>query len=89
MCSNVVARLQRKGQVVVAILSCIPMAFVSGRVSATKLGGDGRVPLKIEGSRLDRNSLYRLRQLRAYFSGKLNPVTKPRFFRLTVHVCCI
>ena len=86
MCRNLVAGLQRKGQVVVAILSCIPMAIVSGRVSATKLGGDGRVPLKIEGSRFDRHSLYRLSQLRAYFSGKLNPVTKPRSFRLTVHI---
>ena len=67
MCSHLVAGLQCKEQVVVAILSCIPMAFVSGRVSATKLGGDGRVPSK-EGSRLDRHSLYRLRQLRAFFS---------------------
>ena len=38
-----------QGQAVEALLSCIPMAFVSGRVWAAKNSVDGRVPLKIEG----------------------------------------
>ena len=57
------------------------------RVWATKLGGDGRVPLKIEGSRFDRRSLYRLRKLCGYFTEKHNSDTKPRVFRLTVQTC--
>ena len=56
------------------------------RVWATKLDGDGRVPLKIEGSRFDRQSLYRLRKLCGYFTQKLHPDTKLGFFRLTIHV---
>ena len=56
------------------------------RVWATKLDGDGRVPLKIEGSRFDRQSLYRLRKLCGYFTQKLHPDTKLGFFRLTIHI---
>ena len=59
------------------------------RVWATKLDGDGRVPLKIEGSRFDRQSLYRLRKLCGYFTQKLHPDTKLGFFRLTIHIAYI
>ena len=79
-------RAAAQGQAVEALLSCIPMAFMSGRVWAAKISVDGRVPLKIEGSRFDRHSLYRLGKLCAYFSGKLHFVTKLAFFRLTVHI---
>ena len=60
-------RAAAQGQAVEALLSCIPMAFVSGRVWAAKNSVDGRVPLKIEGSRFDRHSSYRLGKLCAYF----------------------
>ncbi len=55
VCSHLVAGLQYKEQVVVAILSCMPLAFVSAIAIVWAALGDE--------TRLGRHSLYRLRQL--------------------------
>ena len=56
------------------------------RVWAAARSGNGRVPVKIKGSRLNRRFSYRPRQLCASFSAKLFLMTKPGFFPLTIHV---
>ena len=83
VCSHMFAELECKRKAVVAILSRIFMEFA---VWAAAHSTDGRVPLKIGGSRFDRQFSHRLRHLSAAFSAFFFLVTKPGFFRLTVHI---
>ena len=66
VCSHMFAELECKRKAVVAILSRIFMEFA---VWAAAHSTDGRVPLKIRGSRFDSEFSYRLRHLCAAFSA--------------------
>ena len=77
VCSPMFAGLECKRKAVVAILARISMEFA---VWAAAHSTDGRVPLKIGGSRFDRQFSHRLRHLSAAFSAFFFWVTKPGVF---------